>query len=285
MAPFERELEVARRVVERAGRLTLDYFGKQYAIDYKPDATPVTIADRGAETLIREELAAAFPADGIVGEEFPETLGSSGRRWIVDPIDGTASFVRGVPLWGVLVGLEIPDERATAGGVRGAAARGAAAAHERHSRTCVVGVAGFPALGETLWAARGGGAFRNGEPARVSRVAAIGDATVLTSDVKPQSYGERFDGFVRLVARAARHRGWGDCYGYALVASGRAEIMVDPLLNPWDIAAIVPILEEAGGAFFDWSGAPTIYGGSGIGTTPALRSEVLATLGSPASRP
>jgi histidinol-phosphatase len=275
-ARYERELEVARRAVERAGALTLEYFGAKFTVEYKADATPVTIADRGAETLIRDELTSAFPADGIVGEEFPEKIGTSGRRWIIDPIDGTASFVRAVPLYGVLVGLEIAD-RTDAAAAPPAASAGAAA-ERAHSRTCVVGVAGFPALRETYWATRGAGAFRNGEPIRVSGVTRLADATVVTSDVKSQWYGDRFDGFVRLVGRAARQRGWGDCYGYALVASGRAEVMVDPLLNPWDIAALVPIIEEAGGEFFDWSGTPTIYGGSGIATVAALRAEVMAAL-------
>jgi len=284
MSAYERELEVARRAVEHAGQLTLEYFGATYTVEYKADASPVTVADRGGETLIREELAAAFPADGIVGEEFPETIGTSGRRWIIDPIDGTASFVRGVPLYGVLVGLEIadaptPDATDTPTSARASIdATAAATARRPHSRGCVVGVAGFPALGETFWAARGAGAFRNGEPTRVSTVAKLADATIVTSDVKPQWYGDRFQGFVRLVERAARQRGWGDCYGYALLASGRADVMVDPLLNAWDIAALVPIIEEAGGVFFDWSGAPTIYGGSGIATTPALRDEVLRAL-------
>ena len=277
-AGFARELEVACGAVERAGALTLEYFGAAFTVEYKADATPVTIADRGAETLIRAELAAAFPADGIVGEEFPETRGSSGRRWIIDPIDGTASFVRGVPLYGVLVGLEIAEGASSAGGTASPPSDAAARPDHPHSRTCVVGVAGFPALRETYWAARGGGAFRNGEPTRVSGVTTLAEATVVTSDVKPQCYGDRFDGFVRLIGRAARQRGWGDCYGYALVASGRADVMVDPLLNPWDAAALVPIIEEAGGEFCDWSGAPTIYGGSGIATVPALRAEVMALL-------
>jgi histidinol phosphatase-like enzyme (inositol monophosphatase family) len=202
---------------------------------------------------LRSDLAAAFPDDGLFGEEFPEKAGSSGRRWILDPIDGTASFIRGVPLYGVLAGLEDRGR-------------------------CVVGALALPALGETLWAARGHGAFCNGKRARVSQVATLTDATVLVGDAKPEIWGERFAGFCRLMNRAARQRGWGDCYGYALVATGRAEVMVDPWLNPWDGAAIVPILEEAGGVFSDWAGSPTIYGGSGVGTTPALRNAVLEAL-------
>jgi myo-inositol-1(or 4)-monophosphatase len=264
-AAWERELDVARRAVERAGTLTLEHFGTaSLAIDYKADATPVTVADRGAEQLIRGELAAAFPDDGIAGEEFPEITGRSGRRWIIDPIDGTASFIRGVPLYGVLVGLELaPADTAPA---------------QRTADACVVGIAGFPALGETYWAARGGGAFRNDAPIRVAAAARLADATIVTSDVKPQCFGDKYDAFLRLLGRAARQRGWGDCYGYALVASGRADAMLDPQLNPWDIAALAPILAEAGATFCDWSGRPTIYGGSGIATTPALRDEILSIL-------
>jgi histidinol phosphatase-like enzyme (inositol monophosphatase family) len=250
---YQKELEVALRVVERAGRLTLEYFRTELDIEHKPDATPVTVADRRAEEMLRAELTLAFPEDGLLGEEFGERSGSSGRRWIIDPIDGTQSFVRGVPLYGVLLGLE------------------------DHGR-CVVGVAGFPALGETLWAARGAGAFRNGARARVSSVTSLAAATLLTSDTTPAHYGDKFGGFMRLLEHSARHRGWGDCYGYALVATGRAEVMIDPQLSPWDSAALVPIVEEAGGTFFDWSGVPTIYGGSGIATSAALSEEVLRVL-------
>lgn len=254
MKPYERELEVAIAAVERAGRLTLEYFQKTIDVEHKADQTPVTIADRRAEELLRNTIAAAFPSDGLFGEELGVADGTSGRRWIIDPIDGTASFIRGVPLYGVLIGLE-------------------------ENGTCVVGAMALPALGETLWAARGSGAFVNGRPARVSNVTTLVEATVLTSDARPAHFGDKFEGFMRLLDRAARHRGWGDCYGYALVATGRAEVMVDPRLHPWDGAAVMPILEEAGGAFFDWSGVSTIHGGSGIGTTAALRGEVLRALG------
>ncbi len=253
MNPYAKELEVARQAVEHAGRLTLEYFRTALAVEHKADASPVTIADRRAEQQLRERLAAAFPDDGFLGEEFGEQAGSSGRRWILDPIDGTQSFIRGVPLYGVLVGLE-------------------------HGGRCVVGVAGFPALGETYWAARGQGAFCDGRPIQVAAPPSLAEATLLTSDAKPQHYGEKYPGFERLLRRVGRQRGWGDCYGYALVASGAADIMVDPLLNPWDSAAVLPIVEEAGGAFFSWEGEDTIYGGSGIACPLGLREQVLAAL-------
>jgi histidinol phosphatase-like enzyme (inositol monophosphatase family) len=253
MPSYERELEVAVRAVEAAGRLTLEYFRHDVAVEHKADASPVTIADRRAEELIRATLASAFPDDGILGEEFGTLATRSGRRWIVDPIDGTQSFIRGVPLYGVLVGLEDQGR-------------------------CVVGAADFPALGETYWAAPGLGAFCNHARIRVSGVTSLADATLLTSDAKPEHYDEHYAGYERLLRRTARQRGWGDCYGYALVARGAAEVMVDPRLNPWDIAALVPILEEAGGVFFDWSGTTRIDGGSGIGAPSALRDEILAVL-------
>lgn len=251
--PYAREVEIAIKAVEDAGRITLEYFQTDLAVEEKADRTPVTIADRSAEERLRADLARAFPDDGILGEEFGEQSGRSGRRWIVDPIDGTQSFIRGVPLYGVLLGLE---ERGT----------------------CVVGAVAFPALRLTLWAARGGGAFLNGLPIRVSRVSSLAQATVLAGDCKPEYYGNRYPGFQALLRRSARQRGWGDCYGHALVAMGRAEAMVDVELSAWDCAALVPIVEEAGGAFFDWDGNDTIYGGSGISTTAGLRPEVLRAL-------
>jgi histidinol phosphatase-like enzyme (inositol monophosphatase family) len=247
------ELAFARHVAEDAGRFALAHFRTALTVEYKSDRSPVTLADRGAEERMRTAIGNAFPADGILGEELGEASGSSGRRWIIDPIDGTQSFIRGVPLWGVLVGLEDRGE-------------------------CVVGVVALPALAETLWAARGGGAFVNGTPAQVSRATTLADATILTSDASPRHFGDKHAGFQRLLVRSARHRGWGDCYGYALVATGRAEVMLDPLMNAWDAAAVKPIIEEAGGTFCAWDGTPSIYGGSALAMPAALRAPVLDAL-------
>ncbi len=250
--PYADELAVARRAADAAGRFALGHFKTRLVVEAKADGSPVTIADRGAEEQLRKTLAAAFPADGILGEELGETTGTSGRRWIIDPIDGTQSFIRGVPLWGVLVALEDRGD-------------------------CVLGIVVLPALAETLWAVRGQGAFVNGTPARVAATS-LADATVLTSDASPRHFGEKHAGFERLLTRTARHRGWGDCYGYALVATGRAEVMLDPFMNSWDAAAVKPIIEEAGGVFCAWDGQATIYAGSALATTAGLRDEVLATL-------
>lgn len=255
---YERELEVAVEVARRAGEFTLEHFGRAIDVERKADDSPVTIADRGAERLIREALGDAFPDDGILGEEFAEKESRSGRRWIVDPIDGTQSFIRGVPLYGVLVGLE-QDGR------------------------CVVGAMCFPPLEETYWAATGGAAYRNGVEIRAARGVALGDATLLSSDIKRDQYGKRANDFDRLLDRVGRYRGWGDCYGYALVASGRAEIMLDPLLNPWDIAAVLPILEASGARFIGWNGQGGMHAGSGIGVTQDLFEEVCEVLRVPAA--
>ncbi|MCC6763408.1 MAG: histidinol phosphate phosphatase [Deltaproteobacteria bacterium] len=250
--PYADELAAARRAADEAGRFALGHFKTRLAVEAKADGSPVTLADRGAEERLRAVLGGAFPADGFLGEELGEASGTSGRRWIIDPIDGTQSFIRGVPLWGVLVALEDRGE-------------------------CVLGVVALPALGETLWAVRGQGAFANGAPARVAATALAG-ATICTSDASPRHFGDKYAGFELLLRATARHRGWGDCYGYALVATGRAEVMLDPLMNAWDAAAVKPIVEEAGGCFCAWDGTPTIYGGSALAMPAALRDQVLATL-------
>ena len=253
MDSFEKERETALALVEQAGELTLKYFGKDIAVETKADDSPVTVADRGAEALIREGLEAAFPDDGILGEEHGEKKGSSGRRWIIDPIDGTQSFIRGVPFYGTLVGLEMGEE-------------------------VPLGIMGFPALSMNLWAVQGQGAWRDGQCLRVSEVDQLADATVLSTDASPGHFGNEAEAFGRILERCGRQRGWGDCYGYALVAMGQAEAMFDPILAPWDCAPMLPILEEAGGVFVDWRGNRTIHGLSGIATNGALREEIFQVL-------
>jgi histidinol-phosphatase len=218
-------LEFAVEVAWRAGRVTLAHFQTGIAAETKPDATPVTLADRQAERLARDLIEARFPADGVLGEEFGELREGARRRWILDPIDGTRSFVRGVPLYGVLLALEEGDD-------------------------AVLGVAHFPA--------------------RVSPTADIGDAVALTSDVEHIGAAGLDPVWDRLRHRVGYTRTWGDCYGHALVATGRAEIMFDPVLAPWDAAALLPILHEAGGVFTDLAGNTTHRGGNGISTNAAL---------------
>ena len=247
--PLRNLLEFAVEVAWRAGRVTLAHFQTGIAAEAKADASPVTVADREAERLARELIEARFPQDGILGEEFGATRPDAARRWILDPIDGTRSFVRGVPLYGVMLALEEGGD-------------------------AVLGVLHFPALGETVYAARGEGCWWDGRRARVSAVDRLEDAVVLTTDVENIEARGFGAGWERLRRRVSFVRTWGDCYGHALVATGRAEAMLDPILSPWDAAALRPIVEEAGGVYTDWTGNPTHLGESGVSTNAALSAEV-----------
>lgn len=246
-------LEFALAIAREAGQVALGYFQAGVAVERKADASPVTIADRETEQLLRQRITERFPEHSVVGEEFGIAGATAALRWLLDPIDGTESFIRGVPLWGVMVGLE-------------------------HEGDPVVGVVHFPALRETLWARRGGGAWWNGQPARVSEVGRLEDATLLMTDVRGfPAFGKQAE-FERLRARVKFERTWGDCYGHALVATGRAEIMLDPILHEWDACALMPILEEAGGHFVTWEGQRDVRGGSGIATNAALFQEVVRAI-------
>jgi len=243
--------EFAVELARGAGDITLKYFRRRPETSTKTDGSYVTIADREAEAYVRRQIAERFPDDGILGEEEGESPGRSGRRWIVDPIDGTFAFVHGVPFYGVLIGLEIEGEPS-------------------------VGVINIPALDEIVSAAKGVGCFFNGERARVSETAQLADALLLSTDFRS---AERY-GFGRAVelmqGRAKASRTWGDCYGYVLVATGRADVMLDPVMNLWDCAALSPIIEEAGGTFTDWRGVSTINGGNAIATNRLLFDEVMS---------
>ena len=239
-------LDEAVALAREAGRLTLEWFRTvDLAVERKGDGTPVTAADRATERLVRERLAATHPDDAIVGEEEAERAGTSGRRWIVDPIDGTKAFTHGVPLYSTLLALE--DEHGSA-----------------------IGVIDLPALGETVYAGRGLGCFCNGEPARVSHRDRLRGSYLTTSG---------FDYWSPVALMAARDSGmflrtWGDGYGYALVATGRVEAMVDPVASTWDVAAMPVIIGEAGGTFTDFAGESRIDGGSGLATNGPLHDEV-----------
>jgi len=246
-------LHVALGLAEEAGAVTLQHFGAVLPSDEKADGTPVTVADRAAETLLRERIGAQFPDHGILGEEFGEKSPGASIRWILDPIDGTLSFMRGVPLYGVLIGIEVEGEPR-------------------------VGVAHFPALRETVGAALGHGCLWNGRPARVSGIRELGGALALTTDPARILREPMAPGWDRLVRECSLIRSWGDCYGHILVATGRADIMVDPVLSPWDAAPFAPILSEAGGVFTDKEGNSRRNGGSGVSTNGLLHEEVLAIL-------
>jgi histidinol phosphatase-like enzyme (inositol monophosphatase family) len=244
-------LEFAVELGRGAGDITLQYFRKKPETSTKDDGSYVTIADREAEKYLRRQIAERFPDDGLVGEEEGESTGRSGRRWIVDPIDGTFAFVHGVPFYGVLIALEVDDE-------------------------AIVGVVNIPALGELVSAARGLGCFLNGERARVSETAELKDALLLSTDFSACTRYGFGPAAERLQARAKTSRTWGDCYGYVLVATGRADVMLDPVMNLWDCAPLLPIMEEAGGTFTDWRGARTISGDNSIATNGLLFDEVMS---------
>lgn len=250
-------LQLAIRAGKEAGNLTLTYFGQDnFSVERKADASPVTIADRSAEALLRERIQATFPDDSILGEELGEHHGSSGFRWILDPIDGTKSFISGVPLYGTMVGVEWQGES-------------------------WIGLVFIPGLNEGVYASRGGGCwhFRGDEtpkPARVSNKSSLGEGLFVTSQVDTFARRQGMRAFEELSKAAYVTRTWGDCYGYLLVATGRAEVMVDPMLNVWDAAAVQPIVEEAGGTFTDWKGNRTISAGEAIATNGLVKKEVLA---------
>ena len=250
--PVRELLDVAIDAAYVAGRGALAHFNTGVAVERKADDSPVTIADRHAEQVIRGRIARFFPTHPVLGEEAGVTPGTDADyRWIVDPIDGTKSFVLGVPLFGVLVACEVRGQ-------------------------VDVGVVYLPALDEMVAAGAGLGCTWNGRRARVSDVATLEDAAVLNTN--PVRALNRSDAFERLAGRARVFRGWGDCYGYVLVATGRAEVMLDPAMNPWDCAPMLPILREAGGHFSDWQGNQTIWGPDAVATNAALAGEVLSVL-------
>lgn len=263
-APVADRLAVAIEATCLAAADTLRWFGDAaLVVDVKADASPVTQADRAAEAILRRELLRAFPDDAFLGEETGASPGTSGYEWVVDPIDGTKSFVRGVPLYATLVGC-------------------------RQAGRGVLGVIAIPALDELAYAARGGGAWhvKGGSApaaARVSSHRTLRESLVCSSDFTS------FDRWSGGAAAGAAARGrieeacglvrtWGDGYGYLLVATGRADLMIDPLLNPWDAAAVDVVVTEAGGRFSDWQGRDRIDSGDGIATNGLVHEAALAQL-------
>ncbi|MFM7108728.1 MAG: inositol monophosphatase family protein [Planctomycetaceae bacterium] len=257
-------LDAAIAATRLAAAETLRWFGRpDLAVEDKADLSPVTAADRAAEAILRRALLGAFPHDAFLGEETGATAGTSGWEWVVDPVDGTKSFIRGVPLYATLVGCR----RGDAG---------------------VVGVIAIPALDEMVYAAAGCGAWhvrRAASPvrARVSSRARLADALACSSDFTsfarwsggPTAGAEARDRVERAFRLA---RTWGDGYGYLLVATGRAEAMVDPLMNRWDAAAVETVVVEAGGRYTDWHGRPRIDSGDGLATNGLVHDEVVRML-------
>jgi histidinol-phosphatase len=250
---WRQRYEVAVEATRRGGQTALRYFDGALEVETKADQSPVTIADRETETLLRQALAEAFPTDGFLGEEHGDAPGTSGYRWIIDPIDGTRNFVRGIPIWATLVGLEYQGE-------------------------VIAGVCDIPTLGHTYRALRGDGAYRNEKRIRVSDGTDLSQAIVFYSSLSWFMKAGREREFLELSRRAERLRGFGDFYGHVLVAQGSGEIMIEHGVHAWDVAAIQPIVEEAGGRFSDWEGNVTIHRPDVLITNGKLHDEVLRIL-------
>ncbi|MCY3850855.1 MAG: hypothetical protein OXF75_08650 [Acidimicrobiaceae bacterium] len=245
------DLDFCVDLAREAGQLTLEWYrGRDFSIDHKHDGSPVTAADLAVEALMRERLNTAYPNDSVLGEEHPDTAGASDRAWVIDPIDGTKAFMKGVPLFANL--LALVDEHGPA-----------------------VGVIHLPALGETVWAGRGLGAFHNGEPCRVNDHGGLDGAFVCTS-----GFGYWPEGALSsLLDSPVKLRTWGDAYGYALVATGRVEAMVDPEAFAWDLAPIAVVIAEAGGCFsaFDGrTGGDVWSSGSAVATNNRIHDDLVA---------
>ena len=254
MDELDRYLDVAVATAFEAGQRTLAYFQTGVVAETKSDRTPVTVADREAETIIRERIADAYPGHGVLGEEFGASDEGATFRWIVDPIDGTKSFVRGVPLYAVLLGLE------------------------REGRV-VAGTAYFPGVGDMVYAAEGRGCRWNGRPCHVRDTADLSQAVVSFTDAASFARHGRAEAWQRIQDASWYRVGWSDAYGHMLVATGRIELMLDPVMHPWDCGPFPVLLREAGGYFGDWSGNETIHGGEALSTTRRLLPHVLRSIG------
>jgi histidinol-phosphatase len=258
MPGYADDLALTHMLADTADTISMSRFrALNLRVEDKPDFTPVTDADTAVEKALRATLNRTRPRDGVFGEEFGSTdapAGAGHRRWIIDPIDGTKTFLHGVPFWGTLVAL-------------------------CEGETVLAGAAYFPALDEIVVAAVGAGAWWNGSRCSVSPVRSVSDALVLTTDWRFAATPERRGAWEQLADQARAARTWGDCYGYLLVASGRAEVMVDPVMSAWDAAALQPVITEAGGSFTDWTGRATAFGGSAIATNAAVAVEARELLG------
>jgi histidinol-phosphatase len=252
-AAWRHRYEVAVEAARRAGQVALRYFDGALTVEWKADHSPVTVADREAEQTLRQALRDAFPDDGFLGEEFGDTPGTSGYRWIIDPIDGTRNFVRGIPVWATLVGLEYRGE-------------------------VVAGVCEVPTLRCTYRALRSDGAFRNDTRIRVSDIDDFSRSVIFYTSLPWFIKAGRREQFLDLCGRGSTLRGFGDFYGHVLVAQGSGEIMVEHGVHAWDVAAILPIVLEAGGRFTDWSGKVTIHSPDVLISNGKLHDEVLAIL-------
>jgi histidinol-phosphatase len=242
--------DLAVEVARSAGKLAKTYFDSSFEVEWKPDNSPVTVADKVAEAHIRQAVQKHFPGDGFLGEEYGTEPGTTGFRWVIDPIDGTRSFVRRIPIWGTLIGLEYNGEQ-------------------------IAGATYVPCLDQMYRALRGDGAYRDDRRIRVSDVAELSKAFLCYSSIGWFRRAGREEMFLELSAKADRSRGYGDFYGFVLVAEGAMDIMIDHSVSPWDVAAVKPIVEEAGGRFTDWKDVPTIHTPDCLATNGKLHRQVL----------
>jgi histidinol-phosphatase len=252
-ADWRSRYEVAVEAAAKAGDLALEYFDRDIAVEWKADQSPVTLADRDAEALLRTTVLGRFKSDGFLGEESGDTPGTSGYRWIIDPIDGTRSFVRGIPLWATLVGLEYNGE-------------------------LIAGVCRLPALKQTYRALRGDGAFRDERRLHVSSVDRLARAHVYYSSISWFKKAGVDRQFLALVDATERQRGFGDFYGFVMIAQGSGEAMIEYGVHPWDLGALVPLVEEAGGRMTTWDGErdwqrPDVLASNGL-----LHAELMSRL-------
>jgi myo-inositol-1(or 4)-monophosphatase len=250
MIGYREETELALRMAQEAGKIILAYFQTAVQVETKSDNSPVTIADRKSEEALRALMEKHTPGYGIIGEEFGAQAGSADREWVIDPIDGTKAFIHGVPLFGTLLALLEKGKP-------------------------VVGVISLPALGHVMHASLGGGCLLDGKPCSVSAVDRIEDSLLLDGSISTMERLGHGPAWEALRARAKLHRGWGDCYGHYLVACGRAEAMVDPIVSIWDVAPMAIILPEAGGRFTSITGQDSITEASGISSNGRVHGEIL----------
>jgi len=255
------DLALAHTLADTADSIAMSRFrARDLHVTAKPDATPVTDADTAIEKAIRSTLSRARPRDGVLGEEFgiSRAAGATNRQWVLDPIDGTKNYLRGVPVWATLIALMVAEEP-------------------------IVGLVSAPALGRRWWAALGHGAYAGKQPSqatriRVSGVSSLGDASFTYSELEGWEEAGKLDRIVELMRHTWRNRAYGDFYGYMLLAEGALDIMVEPELSLWDVAALIPIITEAGGTFTDLTGRPGPGGGSAIATNGKLHQDVLSRL-------
>lgn len=251
-------LEAVTEAATIAGRTALAHFKRGVQVETKADGSPVTIADVSAERAVREWLERRFPNDAVLGEELGDTAGT-GRRWLIDPIDGTKSFVRGVPLWGSMVAVAEGSE-------------------------VLAGAIFCPAADDLVAAANGLGCYWNGSRCQVSSCDRLSEATMLATSQNFRYNPARAVPWATLASQVAVARSWGDCYGYVLVATGRAELMADDRLSPWDLAALIPIIAEAGGVLTDWEGRSSLDATDAVATNALLAGEFRRILGVPVAR-